>query len=113
MGKGGSSGHLWNKLLVAEGQAADSLRCGLGLPQKWSGACSYFKQDEFSTTMKVSLALPSLFPPLARKAYGLLSNAISVNTLDGLALRVSFLVLQIESLSVGYRPLQFGNFRGY
>ena len=60
-GRGGSPGHLWNKLLVDEGQAANSLRHRLRLPKKWSGACYYFKQDKFSTAMKVSLALTSLF----------------------------------------------------
>lgn len=68
IGKGGSSGHLWTKLLMEEGQVANSLRRRLGLPQKWSGACSYFKHDEFSTAMKVSLALMSLLPPLAGTA---------------------------------------------
>lgn len=56
-GKGGSSGHLWNTLLVEEGQVAGSPRRRPGLPQKRSGACSYFKRDEFSTAMKVSLVL--------------------------------------------------------
>lgn len=62
---------------------AISLRRRLRLTQKWPGAYFCYERDEFSTAMKVSSALTSLFPFLAGKAYGLLSKKISANYLDG------------------------------